>query len=350
MRGCSRVCDHRFLPGLHPAGRGDFLRLHPPRPDDDLGRVLPGRAQPDGMGHRRLPDAHQPLDRASHRPQRRRLQPHDRRHRVGDDRRPCHGGHRPLLPAALPAHGAFDDTGVPFRPLRQGDGRDRRLGVPVLLRARDSARGAALRRERHRQPVRTSGGVRAEPDAGHVAAGLGSGRARLPVRHPRRAQGGGDLGHDQRRRIPDRRPAGAAACAGPDRRRQPVDRPRYRLRRGASEVRHHRRRAGLVPSVRRPVHRHGREPDLLLVRRPADHPARTGGQEPQGRAEGHADRGLLQAARTAGDRAAGRDRLPHVQGRSGARGLSPGLPDPRQGGASGLAGRVLRRGHGGVPS
>ena len=59
-----------------------------------------------------------------------------------------------------------------------------------------------------------------------------------------------------------------------------------RVRGGASEVRHHGRRTGLVPAIRRPVHGHGHQPGLRLVHRPAVHPARPGGQESQGRAEG----------------------------------------------------------------
>ena len=50
------------------------------------GRVLPGRSQPVGLGHCRLADAHQPLHRTLDRPERGRLQPHHRRHRLG--RRP----------------------------------------------------------------------------------------------------------------------------------------------------------------------------------------------------------------------------------------------------------------------
>ena len=80
-----------------------------------------------------------------------------------------------------------------------------------------------------------------------------------------------------------------------NRRRQCAERLGRSLCRGTPEVRHHGRRTRFLPAVRSALHGNGRQPDLLLVRRPADHTARAGRQEPQGGPEGHADRSLLQA-------------------------------------------------------
>ena len=99
------ACNDSLVLRLHAVGGGNFVRLHPARPDDNLGRLFPGRPQPDCVGHCRFADADQSVDGAPDRLERGCLQAHNRGNCVGNDRSAGHGRHGALFSAPVSEDG-----------------------------------------------------------------------------------------------------------------------------------------------------------------------------------------------------------------------------------------------------